>query len=138
MTLEQINALLDQRDAGKAQLDRLKELGVEHLKDFDKVSKSQFYAECLSNNLTSVWRGSMALDPDTEGWSDEGLARNFTAMKRAHRQVIADNPKVIEAAKRAGEKETAERVEAAKAGEGPSGSRTTTDSGDPAPANPGA
>lgn len=126
LTLEQINALMDQRDAAKEQIRRLNELGRENLEHFDAVSKNQLYAEFLDNNLRSVWAGRMELDPDTLGWADDGLARNYTAVKRSYRQVLADNPKVVEAAKRAGQAEARERAEAALAASGPSGSKTSS------------
>lgn len=126
VSLDQINSLLDQRDAAREQLRRLNELGRENLSHFEKISKNQLYVNFLNNNLHAVWNGQMDLDPDTYGWSDEQLARNYTAMKAAHRQVLADNPKVIEAAKEAGQKEAAERAEAALAGSGHGSSKGST------------
>ncbi len=124
-SLQDINQLLDQRDAAREQLSRLKELARDNLEHFDKISKNQLYSQFLNNNLHAVWNGHMELDESTYGWADEQLAKNFTAMKAAYRQVLADNPKVVEAAKRAGQKEAKERAEAAMAGEGSSGSRSS-------------
>jgi hypothetical protein len=133
VSLRQINDLLDQRDAARTQISRLDELGRENLKHFEKISKSQLYTNFLSNNLNAVWNGHMELDPDTYGWADDQLAKNYTAVKAAYRQVLADNPKVIEAAKSAGKQEAAERAEAALAAERGTGSTTTTKSGQEEP-----
>jgi hypothetical protein len=137
-SLDEINALMDRRDAAREQIRKLNDLGREHLEHFDKISKSQIYTDFLNNNLHAVWNGAMELDDTTHGWSDESVARNFTAMKRAYRQVLADNPKVIEAAKRAGQKETEERVEAAMAASGPSGTSKSSagQSDEPGPKTP--
>jgi hypothetical protein len=128
MTREELRAELDARDAQRQTMDTLNGLARENLPNFDKVSKSQVYAEFLDNNLRATWSGAMPVTETVLGWSDDGLAKNYSAMERAYRQVLADNPKVIEAAKRAGKAEQKERAEAAIAASGTSGTSTTTTS----------
>lgn len=136
VSLQEINQLLDQRDAAREQIRRLNETARENLEHFDKISKSHLYVQFLDNNIRAVWNGYMDLDPDTYGWSDEQLAKNYTAAKAAYRQVLADNPKVVSAAKKAGEMEAKERAEAALAGEGSSGSGKSSSQEESTPKTP--
>jgi len=131
LTRQDVQELLNVRDAAAKQVETLDEIGRENLEHYDKVKKNRLYVEFLNSNLAAVWRGEMELDEDTYGWTDENLARNYTAVKRSYRQILADNPKVIEAAKEAGKKEQAERAEAALAASGSSGSGTSGSSAEP-------
>lgn len=126
MTREELRAELDARDANRQTMDTIMGLARENLPDFDKVSKSQVYAEFLDNNLRATWSGAMPVTETVMGWSDDGLAKNYSAVERAYRQVLADNPKVIEAAKRAGKAEAKERAEAAIAASGATSGTTST------------
>ena len=126
LTEESLARHLDQRDASRREMDELNGVAREELEHFDKISKNQIYVEFLNNNLRAVWDGHIPTEPETLEWADQGRAKNYSAMKRAYRQVLADNPKVIAAAKEAGKKETAERAEAALAASGSGGTSTST------------
>jgi hypothetical protein len=126
LTEESLGRILDGRDGARREQDELNSVAREKLEHFDKISKNQLYAEFLSNNLKGTWEGYIPLEVETLEWADQGRAKNYSAMKRAYRQVLADSPKVIEAAKAAGSKETAERTEAAMAASGSGGTSTAT------------
>jgi hypothetical protein len=76
--------------------------------------------------MKGIWEGKIAQEEDTVEWSDQGRAKNFSAMKQAYLQVLAASPEVIAATKEAGKKETAERTEAALAASGSGGTSTST------------
>ena len=126
LTEESLGRILDGRDGARREHDELNSVARDNLEHFDKISKNQLYAEFLSNNLKGTWEGYIPLEAETLEWSDPGRAKNYSAMKRAYRQVLADSPKVIAAAKEAGKKETAERTEAALAASGSGGTSTAT------------
>jgi hypothetical protein len=125
LTEESLGRILDQRDGARRQADDLDSVARESLEHFDKISKNPRYVQFLDNNLKGVWEGYIPLEAETLEWSDQNRAKNFSAMKQAYRQVLADNPKVIAAAKEAGKKETAERTEAAMAASGSGGTSTS-------------
>ena len=126
LTEESLGRILDQRDGARRQADDLDTVAREKLEHFDKISKNPRYVQFLDNNLKGVWEGYIPLEVETLEWSDQNRAKNYSAMKQAYRQVLADSPKVIAAAKEAGKKETAERTEAAMAASGSSGTGTST------------
>jgi hypothetical protein len=126
---DDLNAILDAREAARRQMDELNDLAKDNLEHFSKMRRSQKYAKALSGALATVWN-----DPDwfedapdeVKGWDDENAARNYTAIKHAYKYVLATNPKVIEAAKEAGKKEAKEKAEAAMAASVSSGGTSSS------------
>jgi hypothetical protein len=130
LTEEAMSRILDQklseRESTQREMNELNSIARENLEHFDKISKNQKYVQFLDNNIKGVWNGYVPLEPETLDWADQNRAKNYSAMKQAYRQVLADSPKVIEAAKKAGSKETAERAEAKLAASGSGGTSTAT------------
>jgi hypothetical protein len=129
LTEDGINRLLDTRETARRQMDDLNEMASENLAHFDKIRKSQKFAKALNGALATVWN-----DPDwhddapehVRGWDDEGAAKNYTALVQAHNYVLANNPKVLEAAKQAGKNEAKEKAEAAMAASVSSGGTSSS------------
>ena len=105
---------------------QLTELAEEELPHFRKVSRSQEYAQTLDWATNSAWNGTLPLDESVVGWDNDFAAKQYTAMKKAYKMHLASNPKVLEAAKKAGEKQQKERDAEAAAVPSPTGSSTTT------------
>lgn len=133
LTAEALQAELDRREAARAQIDDLNNMVIGRHPEFAKIRRSDAYASHLEGELVKAWRPGTKLHPDTKGWSDKVLAKNFTAMMRAYEAVLRDSPKVIEAAKEAGRKESKERAEAALAGDISSSSGTSKTTGETPP-----
>jgi hypothetical protein len=129
LTEEGINRLLDTRETARRQMDTLNEMASENLEHFPKIRKSQKFVKALNGALATVWN-----DPDwhddapeqVRGWDDEGAAKNYTALTQAYRYVLANNPKVLEAAKEAGKREAKEKAEAAMAASVSSGGTSSS------------
>jgi hypothetical protein len=126
LTKEDLSSFLDQRDAGKALMDELNSMAEEELDDFKKIKRNPKFLEFLDFSRQSVWNGRTELDDSVLDWQNEMAAKEMTAIKRAYNLYLADNPKVLEAAKRAGQKQEKERREALQSV--PTSEGTTTSS----------
>ena len=130
-----INQILDTRETARRQMDDLNELASENLEHFPKVKKSQKFVKALNGALATVWNDPEWHDDapkEVQGWDDEGAAKNYTALTQAYRYVLANNPKVLEAAKQAGKNEAKEKAEAAMAASVSSGGTSSSQEEPPA------
>lgn len=130
LTAEALQGELDRREAARAQIDELNTMVAERHPEFHKIRRSEGYAAHLEGELVKAWRPGSKLHADTKGWADKVVAKNYTAMMRAYESYLRDDPKVIEAAKEAGRRESKERAEAALAGELSSSSGTSKSTGE--------
>jgi hypothetical protein len=126
LTREDIRQELDERDAGKALMDELNSMAEEELDGFKKIKRNPKFLEFLDFARQSVWQGRTELDEGVLDWQNEMAAKEMTAIKRAYNLYLADNPKVLEAAKKAGQKQEQERREALQSV--PTSEGTTTSS----------
>ena len=127
LTREEMIRVLEERDAARSHMESLESLGREHFEHYDKVKKNQKFVTYLHNNLAAVWNDAIPIDGTALDWSDQQLAKNYTAVKEAYHQFLASNPKVVEAAKEAGKKEAKERAEAALSASSATGGGTSTE-----------
>lgn len=127
VTKQELNDLLNQREAANRQITELTSLAEEKLADYKQIRRNPQFVGLLDAAIAASWNGSIPLHPDSKGM-DEQAARNYTAMAFAHEMYLMRNPKVREALKQAGKNEERDRGAAALAASVSSG--TTTAAGD--------
>lgn len=128
LTREELHAELDQRDAGRRLMNALDTVAEDKLKYFKEIKKSSDFAEMLGITQQIVFSGKAEIDDDAlEAFPDnEFAAKHFTAIKKAHRLYLADNPKVRAALEEAKKLEDKERKKAASSVPSSKGTTTTS------------
>ena len=109
MTRAELSNFMDQRDAARTLATEINSMATEELPEFKKISRNPKYAEMLDYARQSVWRGTTPMDESVLGWQNDYAAKEMTAVKKAYRMLLADDPKVLEAAKKAGVNQQRER-----------------------------
>lgn len=128
MTIERFHAEMDQREAGRRFASELDSVAEESLMGFGKIKKNPKFVEMLDYAQQSVFNGRMSVDDEAyERFPDnEFAAKHYTAIKKAHRLYLADNPKVREALAEAKKLEGKERKKAASLVPSSEGKTTTS------------
>lgn len=126
LTRQELADYMQQKEAAAHVAQELNAVAEEELPEFKRISKGREFAEFLDWATRAVWNGSIPLDESVVSWDNDYAAKQYTALKKAYKMKLASDPKVLEAAKKAGEKEAKERAEEAAAV--PSSVTTTTSS----------
>jgi hypothetical protein len=90
-------------------LSELNSIAEEELDGFKKIKNNPKYVEFLDFARHSTYAGRTPLDDSVLDWQNEMAAKEMTAMKKAYRMYLADNPEFVAKAKEAGKKEEKER-----------------------------
>ena len=126
MTRSELANFMDQRDAAKTLATEINSMASEELPEFKKLSRNPKYAEMLDYARQSVWRGTTPMDESVLGWQNDYAAKEMTAVRKAYRMLLADDPKVLEAAKKAGVSQQRERDAELAAVSSSTGTTTTS------------
>ena len=128
LTREELHAELDQREVGRRLISELDSVAEEKLMGFRKVRKNPKFAEMLDITQQMVFSGKAEIDEEAhEVFPDNDFAaRHYTAIKKAHRLYLADNPKVREALAEAKKLEDKDRKKAASLVPSSKGTTTTS------------
>jgi hypothetical protein len=126
LTRQELADYMQQKEAAAQVASDLNTRAEEELPEFRKISKGREFVEMLDWARQAVWNGSIPLDESAADMDNDYAAKEYTALKRAYTMRLASDPKVLEAAKKAGIKQAKERAEEAAAV--PSSTTTTTSS----------
>lgn len=127
LTRSELQNFMDQREAARYITDQITGTIEEEVPQFKKIKHNPKFMEFLDFARQSVWSGRTPLHESVVDWDNDYAAKEMTAARRALSLYIADNPKAIEAAKRAGKKEAEERAAQAASLPSPSGSSISSD-----------
>jgi len=128
LTREELHAELDHREVSRRLINELDSVAEENLVGFNKIRKNGNFAEMLNITQQLVFGGKAPIDDEAaEAFPDNDFAaRHYTAIRKAHRLYLADNPKVREAVEKARELEGKERKKAASSVPSSKGTTTTS------------
>jgi hypothetical protein len=126
LTRQELADFMDQREAASRLASEINGMAEDELPEFRKIRRNPRYAELLDFYRQSVWQGRTPIDESVADWDNDYSAKEMTAVKRAYKAYLADNPKVLEAVKKAGEQQARDR--AAEAAAVPSSETTTASS----------
>lgn len=110
LTRQELAEFMDQREAARNLANEINSMAEERLPEFRKISKNQKFAEMLDWARQSVWRGNTPLDDSVADMDNDYAAKEMTAVIKAYKMYVADNPKVRDAIEKASKKQKADRA----------------------------
>lgn len=131
LTRRELADYMQQEKATERVMGELNDMAEKELPKFKELSRSQDFVEMLDWARQAAWRGSLPLDESVADWDNDFAAKEYTALKKAYKMKLASDPKVLDAAKKAGEKQQQERDAEAAAVPSPTGTTTTSSQEEP-------
>lgn len=126
LTRRELAEYMQQEKATDHVMAELNDMAEKELPKFKELSRSQDFVQMLDWARQAAWNGNIPLDESVASWDNDFAAKEYTALKKAYTMKLASDPKVLEASKKAGEKQQKERDAEAAAAPSPTGTSTSS------------